>query len=163
MAAVGREPGVAAGLFRPLSADDEEQLPTELESLCMACFRRVRARGFPGLPEGRGCRGARPGLSLSLPSGRHAAPADQDPVLPGGHRRLLRLRQLRLDQRRDPVGRAHPGARGPLRPGRQEPAGGRLRTRPAPKGGQGPVSGRERGRGAREALLPPPPGPGGGC
>ncbi|XP_026564848.1 zinc finger protein ZPR1 isoform X1 [Pseudonaja textilis] len=30
----------AAGVpFRPLSADDEEQLPTELESLCMACYR----------------------------------------------------------------------------------------------------------------------------
>uniref|UniRef100_A0ABM5EQN7 Zinc finger protein ZPR1 n=1 Tax=Pogona vitticeps TaxID=103695 RepID=A0ABM5EQN7_9SAUR len=26
-------------LFRPISADDEEQLPAEIESLCMACFR----------------------------------------------------------------------------------------------------------------------------
>ncbi|KAJ7305149.1 hypothetical protein JRQ81_011037 [Phrynocephalus forsythii] len=37
--------GTAAGggpgrLFRPLDADDEEQLPAEIESLCMACFRQ---------------------------------------------------------------------------------------------------------------------------
>ncbi|XP_070621866.1 zinc finger protein ZPR1 isoform X6 [Erythrolamprus reginae] len=39
-------PGVAgpARLFCPLSADEEEQLPTELESLCMACFRRGATR-----------------------------------------------------------------------------------------------------------------------
>ncbi|XP_053126260.1 zinc finger protein ZPR1 [Hemicordylus capensis] len=29
----------AAGLFRPLSAEDEEQQPAEIESLCMACYR----------------------------------------------------------------------------------------------------------------------------
>ncbi|KAM3830736.1 zinc finger protein ZPR1 isoform 1-T1 [Vipera latastei] len=41
MAAGGREPaGASAGLFPPLSADDEGQLPTELESLCMRCFRQ---------------------------------------------------------------------------------------------------------------------------
>ncbi|XP_042330769.1 zinc finger protein ZPR1 [Sceloporus undulatus] len=28
------------GLFRPLNAEDEEQQPTEIESLCMACFRQ---------------------------------------------------------------------------------------------------------------------------
>ncbi|XP_040832925.1 zinc finger protein ZPR1 isoform X2 [Ochotona curzoniae] len=35
-------PGVAAAsgqLFRPISAEDEEQQPTEIESLCMNCYR----------------------------------------------------------------------------------------------------------------------------
>ncbi|XP_070808593.1 zinc finger protein ZPR1 [Pituophis catenifer annectens] len=44
MAAVGREPWAAGGLFHPLSADDEQQLPTEMESLCMACFRQGATR-----------------------------------------------------------------------------------------------------------------------
>lgn len=132
----------------------------------MACFRQVRARRFPGpggaagLLEARRCRGARAGLSLSLPlpAGLHAAPADQHPLLPGGHRRLLRLRQLRLDQRRDTVGQPHPGPRGPLRAGRQEPAGG-----PPPKEGKrrSPAEG-EGGRGRagapRGASSPPPRG-----
>uniref|UniRef100_A0A8D2IWL0 ZPR1 zinc finger n=1 Tax=Varanus komodoensis TaxID=61221 RepID=A0A8D2IWL0_VARKO len=30
----------AGRLFRPLSAEDEEQLPAEIESLCMACYRQ---------------------------------------------------------------------------------------------------------------------------
>uniref|UniRef100_A0A8D2IU22 ZPR1 zinc finger n=1 Tax=Varanus komodoensis TaxID=61221 RepID=A0A8D2IU22_VARKO len=33
-------PAAAGGLFRPLSAEDEEQLPAEIESLCMACYRQ---------------------------------------------------------------------------------------------------------------------------
>lgn len=47
--AAGPGPGPAAGpagsLFRPLSAEDGEQQPTEIESLCMNCFRNVRGRG----------------------------------------------------------------------------------------------------------------------
>uniref|UniRef100_A0A8C7E1V0 ZPR1 zinc finger n=1 Tax=Naja naja TaxID=35670 RepID=A0A8C7E1V0_NAJNA len=165
--------GVAAtgGPFRPLSADDEEQLPTELESLCMACFRRVRARrgaapgGAAGLLWARRCRGSRPVLSLSLPAGRHAAPADPHPLLPGGHRRLLRLRQLWLEQRGDPVGRPHPGARCPLRAGRPQPAGGRAGGArsghaPPPKGGGVPVSGS--GRGSPGGACSPPGILGGG-
>lgn len=35
-------------LFRPLSAEDEEQQPTEIESLCMNCYRNVSlGRGRP--------------------------------------------------------------------------------------------------------------------
>jgi hypothetical protein len=45
-AAVGPSPAAAASpatgpLFRPLSAEDEEQQPTEIESLCMNCYRNV--------------------------------------------------------------------------------------------------------------------------
>ncbi|KAM6432271.1 zinc finger protein ZPR1 isoform 1-T1 [Liasis olivaceus] len=40
MATLGEDSAAGAGLFRPLSADDEEQLPAEIESLCMACYRR---------------------------------------------------------------------------------------------------------------------------
>ncbi|XP_075298467.1 zinc finger protein ZPR1 isoform X2 [Opisthocomus hoazin] len=43
--AAAAEPGGAAGpgsLFRPLSAEDGEQRPAEIESLCMNCFRSVR-------------------------------------------------------------------------------------------------------------------------
>ena len=29
-------------LFRPISAEDEDQQPTEIESLCMNCYRNVR-------------------------------------------------------------------------------------------------------------------------
>lgn len=51
----------AAGrLFQPISAEDEEQQPTEIESLCMNCYRNVRRGG------GRaGLRrlGAAPGVS----------------------------------------------------------------------------------------------------
>lgn len=36
-------------LFRPISAEDEEQQPTEIESLCMNCYRNVRR----GLGAGR--------------------------------------------------------------------------------------------------------------
>lgn len=33
-------------LFRPISAEDDEQQPTEIESLCMNCYRNVsRSRG----------------------------------------------------------------------------------------------------------------------
>lgn len=38
-------------LFRPISAEDEEQQPTEIESLCMNCYRNVRrgcGRGVAG-------------------------------------------------------------------------------------------------------------------
>ncbi|XP_040832924.1 zinc finger protein ZPR1 isoform X1 [Ochotona curzoniae] len=40
-------PGVAAAsgqLFRPISAEDEEQQPTEIESLCMNCYRNGTTR-----------------------------------------------------------------------------------------------------------------------
>lgn len=48
-AAVGPSPTAAAlsdtgPLFRPLSAEDEEQQPTEIESLCMNCYRNVSLR-----------------------------------------------------------------------------------------------------------------------
>lgn len=37
--------GPAEPLFRPLSAEDGEQQPAEIESLCMNCFRNVRGPG----------------------------------------------------------------------------------------------------------------------
>uniref|UniRef100_A0A8I6GME8 Zinc finger protein ZPR1 n=1 Tax=Rattus norvegicus TaxID=10116 RepID=A0A8I6GME8_RAT len=48
-AAVGPSPTAAAlsdtgPLFRPLSAEDEEQQPTEIESLCMNCYRNGTTR-----------------------------------------------------------------------------------------------------------------------
>ncbi|KAF1589002.1 UNVERIFIED_CONTAM: Zinc finger protein ZPR1, partial [Eudyptes pachyrhynchus] len=48
-AAVGPSPAAAASpatgpLFRPLSAEDEEQQPTEIESLCMNCYRNGTTR-----------------------------------------------------------------------------------------------------------------------
>ena len=39
--APARDPG-PGHLFRPISAEDEEQQPTEIESLCMNCYRNVR-------------------------------------------------------------------------------------------------------------------------
>lgn len=53
-AAVGPSPSAAGSpatgpLFRPLSAEDEEQQPTEIESLCMNCYRNVsQGRGVWG-------------------------------------------------------------------------------------------------------------------
>ncbi|KAK2099506.1 hypothetical protein P7K49_020854 [Saguinus oedipus] len=44
-------PSAPSHLFRPISAEDEEQQPTEIESLCMNCYRN------PDGP-GRGPRGA---------------------------------------------------------------------------------------------------------
>ncbi|XP_059959904.1 zinc finger protein ZPR1 [Mesoplodon densirostris] len=38
-----RQPGTGH-LFRPISADDEEQQPTEIESLCMNCYRNGTTR-----------------------------------------------------------------------------------------------------------------------
>ncbi|XP_060016418.1 zinc finger protein ZPR1 isoform X2 [Lagenorhynchus albirostris] len=38
-----RQPGTGH-LFRPISADDEEQQPTEIESLCMNCYRNGMTR-----------------------------------------------------------------------------------------------------------------------
>ncbi|XP_045338849.1 zinc finger protein ZPR1 isoform X3 [Leopardus geoffroyi] len=38
-------------LFRPISAEDEEQQPTEIESLCMNCYRNVRRGRGPGRRE----------------------------------------------------------------------------------------------------------------
>ncbi|KAM6157665.1 zinc finger protein ZPR1 isoform 1-T1 [Rhynchocyon petersi] len=35
---------VPGGLFRPISAEDEEQQPTEIESLCMNCYRNGMTR-----------------------------------------------------------------------------------------------------------------------
>lgn len=48
-AAVGPSPAADASpatgpLFRPLSAEDEEQQPTEIESLCMNCYRNGTTR-----------------------------------------------------------------------------------------------------------------------
>lgn len=48
-AAVGPSPSAAGSpatgpLFRPLSAEDEEQQPTEIESLCMNCYRNGTTR-----------------------------------------------------------------------------------------------------------------------
>ncbi|KAM4828265.1 zinc finger protein ZPR1 [Thomomys bottae] len=37
-------PSTAGPLFRPLSAEDEEQQPTEIESLCMNCYRHGTTR-----------------------------------------------------------------------------------------------------------------------
>ncbi|XP_012865281.1 PREDICTED: zinc finger protein ZPR1 isoform X2 [Dipodomys ordii] len=37
-------PSTAGPLFRPLSAEDEEQQPTEIESLCMNCYRNGTTR-----------------------------------------------------------------------------------------------------------------------
>lgn len=34
-----------ARVFRPFSAEDEGQQPTEIESLCMNCYRDVRRAG----------------------------------------------------------------------------------------------------------------------
>ena len=39
--APARDPG-PGHLFRPISAEDEEQQPTEIESLCRNCYRNVR-------------------------------------------------------------------------------------------------------------------------
>lgn len=50
------ERGAREPLFRPLSAEDGEQLPAEIESLCMNCFQNVRGR--------RGLRGGGPGTGL---------------------------------------------------------------------------------------------------
>ncbi|XP_062995147.1 zinc finger protein ZPR1 [Elgaria multicarinata webbii] len=36
----GEASASASRLFRPLNAEDEEQLPAEIESLCMACYRQ---------------------------------------------------------------------------------------------------------------------------
>ncbi|XP_057606487.1 zinc finger protein ZPR1 isoform X2 [Hippopotamus amphibius kiboko] len=41
--APAREPGPGR-LFRPISAEDEEQQPTEIESLCMNCYRNGMTR-----------------------------------------------------------------------------------------------------------------------
>ncbi|XP_074929693.1 LOW QUALITY PROTEIN: zinc finger protein ZPR1 [Chelonoidis abingdonii] len=47
MSAIGQLELVRGGpLFRPLSAEDEEQQPDEIESLCMSCYRNG---GDPGL------------------------------------------------------------------------------------------------------------------
>lgn len=48
-AAVGPSPAATGSpatgpLFRPLSAEDEEQQPTEIESLCMNCYRNGTTR-----------------------------------------------------------------------------------------------------------------------
>ncbi|MXQ90293.1 hypothetical protein E5288_WYG001956 [Bos mutus] len=42
-AAPARDPG-PGHLFRPISAEDEEQQPTEIESLCMNCYRNGMTR-----------------------------------------------------------------------------------------------------------------------
>lgn len=52
--------GPAEPLFRPLSAEDGEQQPAEIESLCMNCFRNVRGPGGRAA-EACGGRGGRAG------------------------------------------------------------------------------------------------------
>lgn len=136
-------------LFRPISAEDEEQQPTEIESLCMNCFRNVRrgaGAGGGGLSCGRpggrgpGYRAARgQSLGSAVPSVLSLAPfclpgndtpaAHQDPLLPRNNRELLFLRALRLEQHGDPVGRQDPGPGSALHPGRQGPGGERSRGR----------------------------------
>ncbi|KAB1254819.1 Zinc finger protein ZPR1 [Camelus dromedarius] len=45
-----QRPGLRPGhLFRPFSAEDEEQQPTEIESLCMNCYRNRNNRELPFL------------------------------------------------------------------------------------------------------------------
>lgn len=48
-------------LFRPISAEDEEQQPTEIESLCMNCYRNVRRGPGPRRREVGPKWGRRPG------------------------------------------------------------------------------------------------------
>lgn len=45
LGAVEAGTGTGAALFRPLDAEDGEQRPAEIESLCMKCHRNVRPRG----------------------------------------------------------------------------------------------------------------------
>lgn len=94
-AAVGPSPPAAAGspatgpLFRPLSAEDEEQQPTEIESLCMNCYRNVSLR--PGTTQPCTQRPfwhtGRRQVEVILPNaasaslGHDAASAHQDPLL----------------------------------------------------------------------------------
>lgn len=56
--------GPGGSLFRPLSAEDGEQQPAEIESLCMNCFRNVRGPGGPGGRSGQGCAGVRVGSGV---------------------------------------------------------------------------------------------------
>lgn len=46
-------------LFRPISAEDEEQQPTEIESLCMNCYCNVRRGGRAWAGTSRGLDPAR--------------------------------------------------------------------------------------------------------
>lgn len=48
LAATAAAAAPAGALFRPLSAEDGEQQPAEIESLCMNCFRNVRGPRGPG-------------------------------------------------------------------------------------------------------------------
>lgn len=60
MSALGATAAAAApagALFRPLSAEDGEQQPAEIESLCMNCFRNVRGPRGPGSGGLRGLGG----------------------------------------------------------------------------------------------------------
>lgn len=64
-------------LFRPISAEDEEQQPTEIESLCMNCYRNVRRGRGPRQREVELKRGRAWGLATLLgpvgdPEARHA-------------------------------------------------------------------------------------------
>lgn len=65
-------------LFRPISAEDEEQQPTEIESLCMNCYRNVR-QGTP--------RRAAGGLDEAVSGGRLASPLGGPSRVPGGEAR----------------------------------------------------------------------------
>uniref|UniRef100_A0A8D0GM54 ZPR1 zinc finger n=1 Tax=Sphenodon punctatus TaxID=8508 RepID=A0A8D0GM54_SPHPU len=60
-------------------------------------------------------------VGSSLP-GDDPAVADQDPLLQGDHCQLLHVRQLWLEQHRDPVRRPHPGSGDPLHLGRSHQA-----------------------------------------
>lgn len=41
-------------LFRPISAEDEELQPTEIESRCMNCYRNVRLEDWAEAGRGEG-------------------------------------------------------------------------------------------------------------
>lgn len=56
-------PPTAGHLFRPISAEDEEQQPTEIESLCMNCYCNVRLGSWLRAAGGSGLDDAMWGVS----------------------------------------------------------------------------------------------------
>lgn len=65
-------------LFRPISAEDEEQQPTEIESLCMNCYRNVRQGTQPR---------AAGGLDEAVSGGRLASALGGPGWVPGSEAR----------------------------------------------------------------------------
>lgn len=68
LGAVEAGTGTGAALFRPLDAEDGEQRPAEIESLCMKCHRNVRPRGAVAVLWGR--RVPLPAPRLTVPRRR---------------------------------------------------------------------------------------------